>query len=171
MADAETAVAHPAVRVLVGLVTTASCVVTGAILGIVFVKLFVPKRGMGWDQIADALGGLMLGAALGLVLGVVLAIRLPPRRQLVAILIAVAIFGACWLGLYLTKMGTTQIGSAVDQLERGDLRLLNRQIEPAAFDLYGDDEARRRHALEGSDRFRSRAMDHADFPADVLGGV
>lgn len=58
---------------------------------------------MGWDQIADALGGLMLGALIGLILGVALAIRLAPRRQLVVLAVAVAVFGACWLYLYLNR--------------------------------------------------------------------
>lgn len=105
--------AHPAVRVLVGLLTTASCVVTGGVLGIVFVKLFVPRRGMGWDQMADALGGLMVGALIGLILGIALAIRLTPRRQFVAVGVAVAVFGACWLYLYLTR-GASRTASAVD---------------------------------------------------------
>jgi len=39
-----------------------SCaVLAGAMLGGLYVKLFVPKTGMGWDQMADALGGLMVG--------------------------------------------------------------------------------------------------------------
>jgi hypothetical protein len=55
--------------------------VAGALLGGLYVRLFVPKTGMGWDQLADALGGLMLGGLLGFAVGVALCFFLKARRR------------------------------------------------------------------------------------------
>lgn len=109
---------HPALRLALGLATTASLAATGAITGVVFVRLFLPKRDMGWDAIADALGGLMVGALLGLVLGVMLAIYLAPRRQLGALAVAASLFAASWLTLYLTQPHRAdKPGSSVGRIE------------------------------------------------------
>ena len=67
--------------------------VTGALLGLLFVALFVPKTGMGWDQMADALGGLMVGGVLGVVVGIVLAVALDVRRKLIAAGVCILIAG------------------------------------------------------------------------------
>lgn len=53
----------------------------GALVGVLFVRFFVPQTGMGWDRIADALGGLMLGALAGLLAGALLAWRLEARSR------------------------------------------------------------------------------------------
>jgi hypothetical protein len=55
--------------------------VAGALAGGLYVRLFVPKTGMGWDQLADMLGGLMLGGLLGLVAGVALCFFLTARQR------------------------------------------------------------------------------------------
>lgn len=69
--------------------------VCGAVLGLLFVRLFVPRTGMGWDQLADALGGLMVGGLLGLVAGGVLIFLLGTRGRFLAagVLLVVAIAG------------------------------------------------------------------------------
>ena len=56
----------------------------GMTLGGLYVKWFVPKTGMGWDQLADLLGGLMVGGLLGITAGIGLFLFLPQRRRLVA---------------------------------------------------------------------------------------
>lgn len=63
----------------------------GALLGALYVRLFVPRTGMGWDQLADALGGFMLGGLLGLALGAVGAVRFEPRSRWLATALAVAV--------------------------------------------------------------------------------
>ncbi len=57
---------------------------SGALLGGLFVRFFVPQTGMGWDRLADALGGLMVGGLLGIVAGAVLAALLSARRRMQA---------------------------------------------------------------------------------------
>jgi hypothetical protein len=79
------------VRIAIGVGTLASTLIVGALLGLVFVKLFVPRKAMGWDGIADALGGLMVGGLVGVVIGGVLIALLSVRAQLVGIAIAVVV--------------------------------------------------------------------------------
>ncbi|MEM9553528.1 MAG: hypothetical protein AAGC60_04665 [Acidobacteriota bacterium] len=62
-------------RFLAGLSTFAAFVVCGALTGATVAARLMPRAGDGWTQIADALGGLMLGALLGGVIGGVLAVR------------------------------------------------------------------------------------------------
>ena len=75
--------------------------VSGALLGGLFVRLFVPKTGMGWDQIADALGGLMLGGLLGLVAGGVLVFFLDVRRRFMTTVALLVISTIIIIGLAL----------------------------------------------------------------------
>lgn len=67
--------------------------VAGALLGGLYVRLFVPRTGMGWDQLADALGGLMVGGALGALAGIALALFLSGRGRVVsaAVMIVLAV--------------------------------------------------------------------------------
>jgi len=71
---------------------------SGAVLGGLYVKLFVPRAAMGWDGIADALGGLMLGGLIGLVVSIVLASALTVKRrlQVSAVLLAVVVAVISW---------------------------------------------------------------------------
>jgi hypothetical protein len=89
--------------VLTSVVVIAAAAVAGAFLGLLFVALFVPKTGMGWDQIADALGGLMLGGLIGIGLGIALAVTLDVRRKLIATAICIAIAGVTIGGLALSR--------------------------------------------------------------------
>lgn len=49
-----------------------------------------PKSGMGWDQLADTLGGAMLGVLGAWVVGAVLIQLLTPRKRFVVALVATA---------------------------------------------------------------------------------
>lgn len=69
------------VAALASTVLTLAASFLGALVGVLFVRFFVPQTGMGWDRIADALGGLMLGASAGLLAGALLAWRLPARSR------------------------------------------------------------------------------------------
>jgi len=60
---------------------------SGSALGILFVKLFVPRKAMGWDGMADALGGLMLGGLIGIVVSIILISMISVRRRLQAAVI------------------------------------------------------------------------------------
>ena len=69
----------------------------GIILGGLFVKWLMPRSGMGWDQLADLLGGWMVGGLLGLAVGLALFLRLPQRSRLWA--------GAGLVGVSLIMVG------------------------------------------------------------------
>lgn len=71
-------------NVATGLLLVLTSILGGALLGAVYVRFFVPRTGMGWDQLADALGGFMLGALLGFIVGFVAAGRLEARGRLIA---------------------------------------------------------------------------------------
>jgi len=77
---------------LAGVAVVLATGLLGAMLGGLYVRLFVPRTGMGWDQIANALGGLMLGGLIGLVVGLVVALTTSTRVR--AITAAVAVVGA-----------------------------------------------------------------------------
>jgi len=77
--------------------------VCGAALGGLFVKLFVPRAAMGWDGIANALGGLMIGALIGFAISVLLIFRLSLRRRLQVISIETAFVLAVIIGVRLTR--------------------------------------------------------------------
>lgn len=74
----------------------------GASLGSLWVRLFVPKKQMGWDALADALGGLMLGALVGLVAGAVLAAFLSMRGRFLGSAVATAAMVLVFAGLVTT---------------------------------------------------------------------
>jgi len=71
----------------------------GASLGGLWVRLFVPKKQMGWDALADALGGLMLGAVIGLAAGAIVATFLSMRGRLLASLAAAVAMVLVFAGL------------------------------------------------------------------------
>jgi hypothetical protein len=70
----------------------------GASLGGLWVRLFVPKKQMGWDALADALGGLMLGALVGLVAGAVVAAFLSMRGRFLGSVVAAVAMGVVFAG-------------------------------------------------------------------------
>ncbi len=51
----------------------------GAVLGGFLAAKVLFSSGMGWDRLAQTLGGLMLGGGIALLLGIVAAFRLSPR--------------------------------------------------------------------------------------------
>lgn len=79
-----------------------ACGFAGIALGILYVRLFIPRPDMGWDGIADMLGGMMLGALLGLVAGVVLFRLLQPGRRIRASMTATGIGLLTFAGLIAT---------------------------------------------------------------------
>lgn len=76
---------------------------SGSVLGILFVKLFVPRKAMGWDGIADALGGLMLGGLIGLVVSIVLIRMISVRHRLIAAAIECVLVLIVIAGVLLTQ--------------------------------------------------------------------
>lgn len=78
-------------RVLAGFVLVVGCLFAGALFGIVAVRLLRPTTSSGWDGIADALGGLMLGGGTGLVVAIVALFTVRARLPLAA--------GIAWLAL------------------------------------------------------------------------
>jgi MFS family permease len=89
-------------RIITGLVLLAINLIAGATLGGLWVKLFVPRKAMGWDGLADMLGGLMVGALLGGVVTVLLVFLLSVRWQWVWIGGATVVAGLILTGLALT---------------------------------------------------------------------
>ncbi|MEM8488463.1 MAG: hypothetical protein AAF564_23140 [Bacteroidota bacterium] len=79
-----------------------ACGFAGISLGILYVRLFIPKPDMGWDGIADMLGGMMVGALLGLVAGSVLSRLLRPGKRVRAGLTAAGIGLLTFAGLIAT---------------------------------------------------------------------
>jgi hypothetical protein len=77
----------------------------GALLGSLYVRLLVPRTGMGWDQLADALGGFMVGGLLGLAAGGVGAARLGVRGRRLATALAIGAAIASLVGLRLMADG------------------------------------------------------------------
>ena len=69
----------------------AACSTLLGFLGGAFVgsRLLVQPGGMGWDRIADALGGMMVGTLVGLVAGCALAVKLEARGLKIGLLIVV----------------------------------------------------------------------------------
>jgi Ca2+/Na+ antiporter len=89
---------HTLLTVLASFLLVVTGLTSGAVLGGLYVKLFVPRAAMGWDGIADALGGLMLGGLIGLVVSIVLASALTVKRrlQVSAVLLAVVVAVISW---------------------------------------------------------------------------
>ena len=68
-------------RAIAAISLALACVILGAAIGLMSASLLTPKDAMGWDGIADALGGLMVGGVLGLVAGGYLASGLSVRAR------------------------------------------------------------------------------------------
>lgn len=68
-------------RFLAGVALTLACAVLGISLGLLWVKLTVSARSMGWDAIADMLGGIVVGGALGLLAGAWLSAGLSAQAR------------------------------------------------------------------------------------------
>ena len=94
--------------VLGALLLTGFAAILGALLGLLYVRLFVPKTGMGWDQLADVLGGLMLGGLIGLVAGAVGVALMAPRRRALAAAICAVLTVALIVGFSVTAPARTQ---------------------------------------------------------------
>lgn len=70
-------------RFLSGTTVLATAVLCGFLAG-GFIASRLSTTGMGWDRLADALGGMMIGIVAGAILGTVLVVRLGVRGRLVA---------------------------------------------------------------------------------------
>jgi hypothetical protein len=68
-------------RLIAALFLLLACALLGAAIGLMSVRLFLPEPTMGWDGIADALGGMMVGGGLGLLTGAYLAGGLSVRAR------------------------------------------------------------------------------------------
>ncbi len=55
---------------------------TGLMLGLLVVRFLIPPKAMGWDGIADALGGAMLGGLTGIAAAVTLLLLQPAKSWL-----------------------------------------------------------------------------------------
>lgn len=84
-----------------------TCSLAGLALGVLYVRLFIPAPAMGWDAIADMLGGMMAGALLGLLTGAVLYRQLPQGQRIRAGLIATGVALVTFAGLIITAPKST----------------------------------------------------------------
>jgi hypothetical protein len=75
---------------LAGAMLLLTLVLSGAIVGGLVATRIIGTSGMGWDRLADTLGGLMAGGALGVAMWVVaiLTLQAPARRRLMGIAVA-----------------------------------------------------------------------------------
>lgn len=80
----------------------------GMVLGLLWVKWFVPPKEMGWDGIADAISGAMIGALLGAVATIPMAKLLSMRRLQIWIGVAAGFVAILIFNTALTKQGTEQ---------------------------------------------------------------
>ena len=88
-------------RAITGLVLLAANLIVGAALGLLWVRLFVDID-MGFGGVADALGGIMVGALLGLVVSALMVFLMSVRVQWVWIGITVVVAGLTFAGLAFT---------------------------------------------------------------------
>jgi hypothetical protein len=70
---------HSIGHLVAGLAMVASSTAAGGAIGLLWVRLFAAPAPTGWDAIADALGGVMLGGVIGLLIGAWMARGLPTR--------------------------------------------------------------------------------------------
>ncbi len=71
------------IRILSALYFVVASTLLGLLVGGFFGKVFGTKSAMGWDQLADFLGGVMLGGVVALVVSAVFVGRLRPRRRMI----------------------------------------------------------------------------------------
>jgi len=95
-------------RIFTGFVFLVSNLIAGAALGLLYVRLFVDID-MGFGGVADALGGVMIGALLAFVVSVVMLFVLSVRLQWIWIGIAVVIAGLTIAGLAITAQAAQPI--------------------------------------------------------------
>ena len=70
-------------RFFSGTAVVAMAVLCGFLAG-GFIASRLSTTGMGWDRLADTLGGMMVGVVAGVILGAVLVVRLGVRGRMVA---------------------------------------------------------------------------------------
>jgi hypothetical protein len=70
-----------AARVAAALFLIVGCLVLGAAVGLMSARLLMPVQPSGWDAIADALGGVSVGALLGALAGAYLLTGLSARAR------------------------------------------------------------------------------------------
>jgi hypothetical protein len=69
--------------------TTFWCIVGGGFLG---GRILTPPGAMGWDALANVLGGMMVGGLLGLILSIILTLFLKGQTMLMAYWVSGSIF-------------------------------------------------------------------------------
>lgn len=67
-------------KIFPALLAIPSIAICGAFVGALVASRVLPSPGDGWDQIAQALGGLMLGTLVGTVLAIGVVLRASARR-------------------------------------------------------------------------------------------
>ena len=70
---------------IVAVVLVLACVLLGFLAGAFVATRVFPSGGMGWDQLASTLGGVMLGSGAGLAIGLILAFTLKHRARIWAL--------------------------------------------------------------------------------------
>ena len=85
-------------------------------LGLLYVRLFVPSTGVGFDALADALGGMIVGSLVGLVAGGIMVARLEVRRQwmVIGVWLAVTILTFAGLALTARERGSAPLAAEPD---------------------------------------------------------
>ncbi len=69
----------------VAVVLVLACVLLGFVAGAFVATRVFPSGGMGWDQLANTLGGVMIGSGTGAVIGLILAFTLKHRARIWAL--------------------------------------------------------------------------------------
>lgn len=95
-AESGSTVASLPVRLASGLYFIVTTTLFGFLIGGFLGKVFGSKSAMGWDQLADFLGGVMLGGLVALAGAVVVVRRMEPTKRMIVgtvfvLLIAVAV--------------------------------------------------------------------------------
>jgi hypothetical protein len=79
-----------------------ACLALGAAIGLMSVRLLMGESSTGWDAIADALGGVIIGSLLGLVAGGYLARDLSVTARWWSAAMAIMLAGGTLWSLALT---------------------------------------------------------------------
>ncbi|MEZ5488886.1 MAG: hypothetical protein R3F50_01035 [Gammaproteobacteria bacterium] len=119
----------------------------GVIFGALVATRIMSSGGMGFDQLADALGGFIVGGALGLLAAIVLIRRLSPSKRLIVALIAIA--GSFASVLYLRA-------TPANIRDAAPVELPPPPVEPFSF------------MLQTSDPFEKPRQDDPSLPWDSL---
>lgn len=90
-------------RASAALTLVSACVVLGAVIGWLAERLFVPAPMTGWDGIADATVGLIVGGSFGLVAGGYLASGLSNQARWWSAAVAVLLAAGTLWSLALTS--------------------------------------------------------------------